>query len=137
MPRTQPEFRWVCMKFINGKACPRHLCCFTDVVAEKTHPEASTAVTTVAEYHQHFLSRLPLPKSEVQLRAVMQIPQVLGRKLGVDGALCTADPSSTVRTTYDHVLLQPRVQVSPSIHISWYSPGEAAAPELPKSLLGS
>lgn len=105
--------------------------------AEKGHPEASMAVTTVTEYHQRFLPCLPLPKSEVQLRAVVQIPQVLGRKLGVDGALCTADPSSTVRTTYNDVLLQPRVRVSPSIHISWYSPREAAAPELPKSLLGS
>ena len=102
-------------------------------------------LTTVTESHQHFLSSLdvvnvPSPMSKVQLRAVMQASQVLGtnrRKSGMDGALCTADPSSIVRTTYNDVLLQPRVQVTPSIHISWCSPREAAAPELPNSLLRS
>jgi len=102
-------------------------------------------VTTATEAHQHSLSSLdvvnvPSPVRKVQLRAVIQIPQVLEtnrRKPGVDGALHTADPSSIVHTTYKDVLPQPRVQVTRSIHISWCSPREAAAPELLKSLLQS
>lgn len=78
--------------------------------------------------------------SKMQLRAIMQILQVLGisrKKLGMDGFLCRADCRSTVHTTCNDVLLQPRVHVTPSNHISWYSLGETAAPELPRSLLQS
>lgn len=87
------------MKFIQWQTLPLHVLLHrcTDAVAEKGHPEATMAVKTVSESHQHFSPSLdvvivPLPVSTVQPRAVLQILQVLGtnrRELGMDGALCS------------------------------------------------
>lgn len=71
----------------------------------------------VTESHQHSWSildvvNMPLSMNKVQLRAIMQTPQLLGTKRkkiwGTARAVHTAHPSSLV-------LLQPRVKVTPRI----------------------
>lgn len=123
----------------NGKLCLYCTCCYIDVVAEKGHSESQWLLKESLNLISISLLALMwlLPVSTVQLRAMLQIPQVLGtnrRKLGLDGALCSGSQQHWL-----HHLQRCPLSAQGAGHPqhAWCSPREEAAPELPRSLLQS